>query len=91
MLEFEWDEGKAKKNEEKHSISFDLAANLLIKQEYVEIPSNTNSETRFKAIGAIENTILTVVFTRRNARIRIISARRASREERKIHSSLFGK
>ena len=57
---------------------------------YVEIPSNTNSETRFKAIGEAENKILTVVFTRRNAIIRIISARRASREERKIYNSLFG-
>ncbi len=91
MLEFEWDKAKATTNEEKHGIAFVIAARLILDGNYVEIPSDTNSETRFKAIGKTENTILTVVFTRRNARIRIISARRASREERKIYNSLFSK
>ncbi len=82
MIELEWDEKKNQINVEKHSISFVIAAHFLQSGHYQEIPSNRHDEERVMAIGLYAGSIITVVFTRRNATIRIISARSASREER---------
>lgn len=86
MLKFEWDEAKNIANKKKHGVSFELAAHWFANGEPFIISSNRDEETRFKAIIDAEDDILTVVFTYRNDKIRIISARRASREERKIYS-----
>lgn len=91
---FEWDDVKNLANQEKHGIAFEVAAYFLVHKKAVIIPSNRGEEIRFMAIGDMENVIITVVFTRRNAILRIISARRASRDERKkyneIHGALLG-
>ncbi len=88
MTEFEWDESKNAVNQKKHGISFAVVVDLFVAGKYVVIPSDRYDEERFKAVGIYAGEILTVVFTYRNATIRLISARRASREERKEYSAL---
>jgi len=83
--EFEWDSKKAAGNLRKHGVSFEQAtlafedAFALIEQDNTE----DYGEVRFILIGSALDGILTVVYTERNERIRIISAREASDYERR--------
>lgn len=88
--EFEWDEKKAESNRQKHGIAFHLAAQLLL-NPYLELDSPKAGELRKKAVGKAFGEIFTVIFVKRDARIRIISARKPSREERDAYDDLFGK
>ena len=85
-MEFEWDSEKAASNERKHGVTFDDARAVFDCDPLVEAsPRSHTDEHRFTAIGELPtgvNLIVTVVFTPRLHRIRIISARPASREER---------
>jgi uncharacterized DUF497 family protein len=81
--EFEWDEGKATENDAKHGVSFELAA-LVFKDPFaIERLDDRedHGEERFILIGLAEGALLTVVYTERPARIRIISVRQATRHE----------
>jgi len=83
--EFEWDSKKAASNIRRHGVSFEQAtlafedAFALIEQDNTE----DYGEVRFILIGSALDGILTVVYTERNERIRIISAREASDYERR--------
>jgi uncharacterized DUF497 family protein len=83
--DLEWDDTKAAANEAKHGVSFLVAGRVFKDTSHVEKPDPKHSlvEARFFAIGEVEGIVLTVVFTRRGKVVRIISARRASREERR--------
>jgi len=88
--EFEWDEVKAETNLRRHKISFREARRVfedffaLIEQDL----SDFYGEDRFLAIGMVDGVLLTVVYTERGERIRIISARKASsNEQRKYYRS----
>ncbi|MGI0481597.1 BrnT family toxin [Geminocystis sp. CENA526] len=86
MLEFEWDENKRQSNLRKHGIDFVLACKVF--ENYtVEFEDHRYDygEERFIAIGITKNQTLTVVYTIRNNVIRLISARKSTREERKIY------
>lgn len=87
-MEFEWHPAKAEYNLNKHGISFVLAAHFLQSGHYILLPSDHASEPRILAVGSYENCIITVVFTHRHGKIRIISARKASREERRTYRDL---
>ena len=82
-MEFEWDEAKDWANTEKHGVSFDLAKGIF-ERRVLTSPSSRHEfgEQRFVSIGQIEDALIVVVHTRRNGRIRLISARPASRKER---------
>jgi uncharacterized DUF497 family protein len=83
--EFEWDERKAAINLRRHKISFQTARRVfddlfaLIQQDF----SEEYGEDRFLAIGMIEGRLITVVYTERGERIRIVSARKATGNERR--------
>ena len=91
---FIWDTGKAIINFEKHRIAFEEAATVFADPNGLEWddPGHSIVEQRFKRIGeSVLGRILLVVFTLRvssneNETIRIISARQASRKERKAYS-----
>lgn len=89
QMEFEWDDEKEKKNIKKHKISFSAAATVFADDYRIEIPDEEHSgeEERYKVIGKINNavTIVLVVYTPREDRIRIISARKANFAERKMY------
>jgi hypothetical protein len=80
---FSWDARKNRTNIEKHGISFPKAAKIFdaarVEKEDVR---RDYGEKRTVALGRSEGRILRVVYTRRNSVIRIISARKAKRDER---------
>ncbi len=85
---FEWDENKAEKNEQKHGISFEEAESIFYDPRSVTVldPDHSETELRFIDIGMSNyDRILVVVYTEREQRIRLISARRASKKERKMY------
>ena len=87
-LEFEWDPVKAKRNLKEHGVSFDDATAVLRDTLSITIsdPDHSDSESRFIDIGMSHHMELLVVsYTERKDRIRIISARRATRAERKSY------
>lgn len=85
-MEFEWDENKNQWNIAQRGFDFAFASGIFEKPVYEEETQRDYGETRIKAIGKIEGVILCVIYTRRENRIRIISARKASRNERRIYS-----
>lgn len=85
-LLFEWDAAKARANLKKHGISFEEASTIFGDPCAITISSSAGSaEERFVTIGraATGAYIIVVIHTDRNDRIRIISARPASRAERR--------
>jgi uncharacterized protein len=89
MLRFEWDEDKAKSNERKHGVRFQDAM-LVFADPFalVEQDRSEGGELRWQTLGSVGGIVLLLVaHTVRNDQeyeiIRIISARRAARKERK--------
>jgi uncharacterized protein len=84
--EFEWDESKARTNERKHGVGFDEAESCFHDVFAIESFDVAHSldEDRFVIMGKSgRGRLLVVAFTlREHAKIRIISARQARREER---------
>lgn len=89
-MEFEWDENKNHINIIKHKINF-FDARKIFKGQTIVTCTDRMGEIRYVAIGEMDGYIIAVVYTNRLNRIRIISARRARREERRQYSSLFGR
>ena len=84
-LAFEWDTNKARSNLAKHGVSFDEAATVFGDPLSVTIgdPLHSEFEERFVLIGySLRNRLLVVVHAARGGRIRVISARTATRKER---------
>ena len=82
-MEFEWDATKEAANLAKHGISFVAAARVLDSATVVEFQSSRAGESRWVAIGMHPTThkVVAVVYTMREDRYRIISARMARRDE----------
>ena len=86
MLTFEWDASKARTNLAKHAVSFEEAATVFGDPVSITIPdpAHSQTETRFIILGrSHQGRLLVVIHTERGDSIRIISARPASRRERK--------
>ena len=86
-LEFEWNTAKAKENLEKHGISFVTAAATFRNERLERIDDRQDyGEERWIALGRVGLEVYRVVFTWRSEnRIRIISAQRASKDEKEIY------
>lgn len=85
-LIFEWDSIKAKTNFLKHGVSFEDSATVFSDSNALTIddPLHSKTEKRLITIGvSLKRKLLVVVHTDRSDQIRIISARPASRKERK--------
>jgi uncharacterized protein len=85
-LEFDWDPAKAELNLKEHGVSFDEATTIFRDTLSITIadPDHSDSEDRFIDIGMSHRMQLLVVsYTERKDKIRIISARLATRAERK--------
>jgi len=81
--DFEWDEAKAATNYAKHGVSFGRAR-LVFSDPFgiAEYDDRDDyGENRFTRTGMVEGTLLFVSYTERGERIRIISARRATKHE----------
>jgi hypothetical protein len=85
-MEFEWDEEKAAANEQKHGVSFPEAQTAF--EDPLSLtgyaPDHSDDEDRFITMGtSLEGRLLVISHTDRENRVRIISAREASRRERR--------
>ncbi len=90
MIQFEWDSAKAASNLKKHGVSFAEAQSVFYDEFATQFFDVENSETeeRFLMLGLSNKTrILIVCHCERGAGdiIRIISARKATRNERKYY------
>jgi len=86
VFTFEWDALKAQSNLAKHKVSFEAASTVFGDPRSLTIPDPAHSqgEKRFIILGCShDERMLVVVHTERGDNIRIISARPASRRERK--------
>lgn len=81
--DFEWDETKASENYAKHGVSFETARAVFKDAFAVEELDDREEygEERFTIVGMVADALLFVAYTLRGTRIRLISARRATRHE----------
>jgi uncharacterized protein len=87
-MKFEWDENKRQLNLAKHRIDFlDVIPMFDVRCVTEELPYA--DELRWKSIGLIDGREIAVIYTRRNERIRLISARRARNYERRTYRQLY--
>jgi uncharacterized DUF497 family protein len=87
-LSFEWDHNKARGNLAKHGVSFEEATTVFGDPLSLTIsdPAHSQAELRFITIGeSHKKKLLVVVHTERGDNVRIISARCATRRERKSY------
>ncbi|GBE01463.1 hypothetical protein BMS3Abin08_00894 [bacterium BMS3Abin08] len=87
-MEFEWDSDKSKANLKKHRISFHEASTVFGDPLAITFsdPDHSIREHRFLTFGYSRmNQLLVVVHTERRGKTRLISARRATKQERKIY------
>ncbi len=91
-LKIEWDDKKSEINRKKHGIRFSIAARVFLDENrYEEFDElHSDDEDRYKTIGKVGK-ILVVIYTEREDRTRIISARLADKdEEGKYYGQYFG-
>lgn len=87
IMDFEFDQQKSKSNAKKHGIDFIEAQQLWDDPNAIEIPAVTTDEARFLTIGLIGEKYWSAVTTPRGRNTRIISVRRARKEEVRIYES----
>lgn len=88
QLAFDWDEGKNLSNQKKHGISFEEAETVFVDENALLIhdPDHSSREERFVLLGLSVKLRMLVVnhcYRKNDEVIRIISARKATRMERK--------
>ena len=85
-LQFEWDPQKAEANEAKHGVSFEEAITVFADPlaRIFEDPEHSETERREIIVGhSDQQNLILVSFVEADDRVRLISARRANRMERK--------
>jgi hypothetical protein len=80
-MEFEYDPAKSESNQLKHGIDFVAAQELWSDPNHVIVPARSITEARYALIGRWNNRIWVCVFTPREDNLRLISARRARKDE----------
>jgi uncharacterized DUF497 family protein len=87
-MEFEWDPEKAEQNLKKHGISFDEASTTFedpLANVYLD-PDHSESECRYVMVGmSSSGKTIVISFVERDDRVRIMSARVATRKERRTY------
>ena len=82
-LEFDWNDAKAGENGAKHGVSFEMAKKVFNDPFAIERLDDREDygEERFILIGMADGVVLFVVYTERNNRLWLISARHATKQE----------
>ena len=88
---FEWDHVKSQRNLVERGFDFALAARIF-DGDTIEVDDTRRDygERRIVAIGQVEGVALVVVYTPREGALRIISAPRANRRERRVYQQAIG-
>jgi len=85
-MDFEWDTDKADANLTKHQVSFEEARTVFEDPLFVIFadPDHSGDESRFLILGtSSQGRLLVVAYTERSEVVRVISARRATRQEQR--------
>ena len=84
-MRFEWDENKNRANIKKHGISFEHALLVFDDEDYLEEydSSHSDEEDRYNVIGMIDEVVFVVCTYRDENTVRLISAREATKDERR--------
>jgi len=83
-MEIEWDNNKAASNLIKYKIDFEDAKNIFLDPNRLKREDKRDyDETRIEVIGIVNQVVLFVVYTNKNDQNRIISARRANKNEQR--------
>lgn len=89
VIEFDWDQWNIQKNEVKHGVGRLEAESAFYNpgyKLYQDAVHSASAEARYILYGrSLENRVLMVGFTARGARLRVITARPASRRERRVY------
>lgn len=80
-MEFEYDPAKSLANKDKHGIDFEESQAIWRDENRLEAAALLVGESRFLVIGTIGQKLWTAVCTLRGSKVRLISVRRARREE----------
>ena len=91
MLRFEWDDRKSIANQRRHGVSFEEAQSVFFDESAIEYadPAQSDAEDRFLMLGrSYQLRVLVVCHCLRESEnlIRIISARKATPKERRVHA-----
>lgn len=85
-MDFEWDEAKDRANVAKHGVEFQTAKRIFEGPVLTRPDTRRDyGEARHISVGHVGPAVLVVAYTRRGASLRLISARPASRKERKAY------
>ncbi len=88
---FEWDDGNILKNEKKHGLSWQQIEEVFFNEPLLLLEDAQHSNTRecrCVALGTLDDgRLITVIFTKRNDKLRVISARAMSKKERKFYEN----
>jgi len=86
-LPWDWDDDKARVNIRKHKVPFELAIRVFQDPLHSSVEDDHETEERWKTIGQVQNHILIVIHTASTDEVpgRIISARKATRHERRLY------
>ena len=83
---FEWDDSKRQSNLAKHGVDFQDALRIFEGPVFEKV-NRSHGEDRVLAVGVIEGVEIVVVYVIRGRHRRIISARRAHRDERQDYAN----
>ena len=86
---FEWNQQKSELNKKKHGVSFQEALEIwqTVNLTASDIASSKDGESRSATIGFVRGKLHTVIWTKREDKIRIISVRRARDGEKEVFKS----
>jgi len=86
-MDFEFDPDKSATNLKKHGIDFVEAMELWEDSDRLVVPARTQGEARYMLVGKMGRKHWSAIFTYRGESIRIISVRRARKEEVNAYES----
>ena len=85
-MELEWDTAKDKANREKHGIGFEFAENFSWQTaKILDRSRHADGEPRYAAVGLMQGSFYTIIYTWRDNKRRIISIRRSNTMEEKAY------
>lgn len=92
MIKFEWNSAKAASNKKKHDVSFEEAQSVFYDEHAIQFydPEHSKSEDRFILLGTsfkLNTLVVCHCFRREETIVRIISARKADKEEERDYWS----
>ena len=87
---FEWDENKRQSNIDKHGLDFEDVIAIFL-EPHLDFALKYKAEQRRQATGLVSGRLVAVIYTMRDNTVRIISARRARKNEERAYRALFAR